>query len=238
MFTRPFLLPGSCKWCAPEKGDVQKGKANPMWQNRSPISATCTLKFSAECMFEWWHLQDSVLPRTNKSMLGSRAVQYFLFHSWNAGELSMAFIKKTKKTQESNHTCVCLCSHSGAVGDYSITRPGIGLGSRHFSGKAGRIHKEASQPLGIPWLSSTSFEMSNPTSASLHRGTTPTCACVHFLNVPFRSQTPYVWRQDLLREHPVIPQKGQWLTSSPSHVPIEALKCQIIKVTVNLKYLF
>lgn len=45
----------------------------------------------------------------------------------------MAFIKKNQKTQDSNHTCVCLCSHSGAVEDYGVMRSGIDLGSRQFS---------------------------------------------------------------------------------------------------------
>lgn len=181
-------------------------------------------------------------PKNKQNHVGEQSCSVFSISvmkcRWTFYDLYKKKEPKTKKTQESNHTCVYLCSHSDAVGDYSITRPGIDQGSRHFSGKAGRIHKEASQTLGILWLSPTSFEMSSLTSASLHRGTVPTCACVHLLNVPLRSQALYVEKQDLLLEHPMLPQKGHWLTSSPSHVPTEALKCQIIKDTVNLKYLF
>lgn len=139
--------------------------------------------------------------------------------------------RKPKKTQKNNHTCMCLCSHLGAVEDYGVTSPGIDPGSRHFLRKFGKIHREASQPLGIPWLSSTSFEMSNATSASLHRCAIPP----HFLNEPLRNQALYIQRPDSLREHHVLPQKGHWLTSSPLHVPTEVLKWHICEDTVNLK---
>lgn len=158
--------------------------------------------------------------QTNKIMLGSRAVQCFLFHSWNAGELSMAFIKKTPKdTREQSYLCVSVLTFR-CSGELWCNEVRYWSGEQTiFLGKAGRIHKEALQPLGIPWLSPSPFETSNPTSASLRRGTIHTCACVHHLNVPLRSQDLYERRQDLLRDHPMLPQKGDWFTSSPSLVP-------------------
>lgn len=184
-------------------------------------------------MYVWMMTsQYSIFPRTNKIMLGSRVVQYFLFHLWNTGEHYTLWNTVWKQSYWCASVFAFRCNR-----DYSITGPGIDLGSRYFSVKAGRIHEELSQPLGIPWLFPISFKISNPTSASLHRDTISTCACVRLLNMTLGTQAFYVWRQDLLREHLVLPQKGHWLTSSQSHVPIKAVECQIIKATVNLKYL-
>lgn len=110
-------------------------------------------------MFEGWHLQDNIFPRTNKQSRWG-AELFGVFYSTHEMEMNFSVIYKKKqaqRTQESDRTCTCLCSHPGAVGDCGVRRPDIDLGSRDFSGQAGRIHKKkASQPMGIPWLSPAS----------------------------------------------------------------------------------
>lgn len=135
-----------------------------MWQNYSPISATCTFKWMLNaCLKD--DICKIIFSQEQTALLRSKAAQCFLFRSWNRGEFSGIYRKKqAQRTQESNHICTCLCSHSGAVGDCGVRRPDIDLGRTDFSGQAARIHKKKHHSpwgsLGFPLL------LSSPTSAS------------------------------------------------------------------------
>lgn len=71
--------------------------------------------------------------------------------------------KKPQKTRKSNHARLCLRSHLGAVEEYGVTSPGIDPGSRRFLGKFGKIHREPSPPLGIPFLFGNTFAVAGKT---------------------------------------------------------------------------
>lgn len=122
-----------------------------------------------KCVFEGWHLRDNIFPRTNKqSCWGAKL--FSVFYSTHEMEVNFSGIyrkKQAQRTQESNHTCTCLCSHSGARGNCGIRRPDIDLGSTDFSGQAERIHKKRHHSpwgsIGFPPL------LSSPTSASEHK---------------------------------------------------------------------
>lgn len=128
----------------------------------------------AECLFERWYLQDNIFLRTN-SLVGEQSCSVFSILLMKRRWTFLAFIKRNKpRGHESNHTCTCLCSHSGAMGDCGIRGPvGIDLGSTDFSGQAGRIHKKKHHSpwgsLGFPPLLLHSIRY-NPSM----------CLCAHF----------------------------------------------------------
>lgn len=163
-------------------------------------------------------------------MLGSRALLWFLFvvcffffkfhlmkFMWTFHDIYKAKPKTTREQSCLRVSVFTFRSGRGSLSNRARYRSGE---PRSLVWKDQTLSTSPVDPLVLP----NPFDTSNLTSASPYT--------VQALQVLSGSQALCTYRGKVCWG--MLPQKGHGFTSSPSHVPIEALKCQIMKDTLNL----